>query len=106
MTQAQALFQSKREVKDRVSRVVNVMAIHYDQPTRTIRVFCNDGNVRVCRIDKLTDVNHGRQMWKHLEQCIENKWPVVFKAAGGFSPDKWFYDVETDLDFTNKDTPF
>ena len=106
MTATASLFTTKRtNVKDRTSRTVKVLAIHFDHATQSMRVFCNDGYTRECRIDRLTDREHGRRMWVHLKECINKGYDIMFVAAGGFSPDKWFYDMVT-ITETDSNIPF
>lgn len=88
-------FDTSRTGKDRISDPVTLEAMHYDQATSSIKVFCSDGNLRECRVQRLADREvGGRALWAKLQAAGKNKTPVQFIAAGGFSPDKWFYAVE------------
>jgi hypothetical protein len=91
---AEVKFTTTRTGKDRVSAATTIEAMHFDQATKTIKVFCADGNLRECRIERLTSVADGRDLWKKLQTHGRDKTEVKFVAAGGFSPDKWFYTVE------------
>jgi hypothetical protein len=78
---------------DRLSSPTTMMAATFDEKTREIRVFCQDGHTRRCKVDRLPNINVARGLWKKLTKIGGSK-PVVFVAAGGFSPDVWFYDVK------------
>jgi hypothetical protein len=88
-----ARFATKRTAPDRYSANVLIQAMHYDEPNKAIRVFCSDGLTRTCLVGRLADINDGRALWKALQAAGANKEEVCFIAAGGFSPDKWFYDI-------------
>ena len=88
-------FDTSRTGQDRVSKPVTIDAMHYDQATSSIKVFCSDGNLRECRVQRLNGKEEaGRVLWKQLAAAGKAKSPVQFVAAGGFSPDKWFYQVQ------------
>ena len=87
-------FNTSRTGKDRVSAPVKIEAMHFDDSTKSIKVFCSDGNLRECRTARLPDLEAGRQLWRKLQKAGKEKQEVSFTAAGGFSPDKWFYTVE------------
>jgi hypothetical protein len=87
-------FDTRRTGKDRVSSEVTIEAMHFDDATRSIKVFCSDGNLRECRVQRLPSLEHGRTLWKRLQEIGKEKKSISFVAAGGFSPDKWFYTVE------------
>ena len=93
LTSKQQAFTTKRTGADRTSAVVNLKAMHYDEATKSIKVFCDDGKMRECRVARLTNEDAGRVLWKTLQQCGKDGIGVKFVAAGGFSPDRWFYDV-------------
>lgn len=91
-------FNTSRTGKDRVSAPVKIEAMHFDDSTKSIKVFCSDGCLRECRINRLPSVEHGRALWRKLQAFGKAQQEVCFTAAGGFSPDKWFYtatDVST-----------
>jgi len=87
-------FRVRRAVADKTSAPVVVSAIHFDEKIRQIQVFCSDGNVRKCNVDRLPTIETGRMLWKLLQTVGKKQTTVVFKAAGGFSPDTWFYTIE------------
>lgn len=88
-------FTVKRtNVADKKSGVTKALAMHFDEETRSIKVLCQDGKLRECKVDRLTDINAGRQMFMDLKTYIEKGQMVKFVAAGGFDPNKWFYTVE------------
>lgn len=88
------VFNTSRTGKDRMSSPVQVEYMHYDEVTKSIKVVGSDGNLRECRTERLPSLEHGRVLWKKLAQAGKNKTSIQFVAAGGFSPDKWFYDFE------------
>jgi len=92
--EATVAFTTSRSGKDRVSAPVTLEAMHFDDTTKSIKVFCSDGNLRECRVERLPSIEVGRKLWTKLQQIGEAKREVTFIAAGGFSPDKWFYTVE------------
>jgi len=88
------VFDTSRSGKDRGSAPVKIEAMHFDDSTKSIKVFCSDGNLRECRVNRLPSIEHGRQLWRNLQALGKAGKEVTFTAAGGFSPDKWFYTVE------------
>lgn len=78
----------------RLSEPMQIVAVHYNEASREIRVVGEDANVRVCKIDRLTSINAARELWKALIEAKNSTREVQFKAAGGFSPDRWFFDIE------------
>ena len=84
-------FDTSRKGQDRVSAAVTIEAMHFDDTAKSIKVFCSDGNLRECRVNRLPSVEHGRVLWRQLQAAGKAKQEISFKAAGGFSPDKWFY---------------
>ena len=87
-------FNTSRTGKDRMSAEVKVEYMHFDEVTKSIKVVGSDGNLRECRTERLPSLEHGRLLWKKLAKAGKEKATVQFVAAGGFSPDKWFYDIE------------
>jgi hypothetical protein len=75
------------------SEPMNIVALHYDQSQRQIRAVGADGNVRVCKIDRLQSINHARTLWAMLQGAKRAGTIISFMAAGGFSPDRWFFDI-------------
>jgi len=86
-------FNTSRTGADKVSAPVLIEAMHYDDSAKSIKVFCSDGHLRECRVARLPSVEHGRTLWRQLQEIGKSKSQVQFKAAGGFSADKWFYTV-------------
>lgn len=70
-----------------------IVAIHYNNATREIRVVGDDTNVRVCKIDRLPSIEFARELYSTLKACKESGEIICFQAAGGFSPNKWFCDI-------------
>lgn len=93
VAQAKA-FDTSRKGQDRMSAAVTIEAMHFDDVSKSIKVFCSDGNLRECRVNRLPSVEHGRALWKQLQSFGKAKQAIRFTAAGGFSPDKWFYTAE------------
>ncbi|HRV01118.1 MAG TPA: hypothetical protein P5539_05445 [Mesotoga sp.] len=87
-------FKTTRTGRDRVSAKVTIQAMHFDQASKSIKVFCSDGNLRECRVARLPSLEVGRQLWRQLQEIGKAGAELSFVAAGGFSPDKWFYTVE------------
>jgi len=83
-----------QNVADKVSEPTTILAMHFDETLRQIRVFCADGQTRKCNVDRLPNIETGRALWVLLQTIGKKQTPVKFKAAGGFSPDVWFYTVE------------
>jgi len=70
-----------------------IVAIHYNDKTREIRVVGEDTNVRVCKIDRLPSIEFARELYATLKACKESGKIICFQAAGGFSPNKWFCGI-------------
>ena len=88
------VFNTSRTGQDRMSKAVTVEYMHYDEMTKSIKVVGSDGALRECRTERLPSLDHGRALWKKVAQAGKEKKSIQFVAAGGFSPDKWFYDIE------------
>jgi hypothetical protein len=88
-------FTTKRTGIDRTSAPVTISAIHYDEANKAIRVFGSDGNLRTCLVSRLASIEDGRALWTRLQSAGKAHTEVQFVAAGGFSPDRWFYDITT-----------
>lgn len=88
---APAKFDTKRpNVADKVSKAVTILAVSANEETREILVFCSDNKTRRCKIDRLA--GEPNELWKRLKEAGKAETEVRFRAAGGFSPDTWFYD--------------
>ena len=94
------VFRTSRTGADRLSKPVQLIACHFDEKARAIRVFCSDGLTRQCNIERLPSIEHARSLWKALQEAGKNNLPVKLVAAGGFSPDRWFYNIEVVADET------
>lgn len=70
-----------------------IVAIHYSDTTREIRVVGEDTNVRVCKIDRLPSIEFARELYSTLKTVKNAQVDICFMAAGNFSPDKWFCDI-------------
>lgn len=93
-TQAHPVFNTKRTAADKVSAKTTMLAVHFDDKAKAIKVFCADGHTRQCNIDRLPSLEYGRQLWKTINEYGQKGLEVQFTAAGGFSPDRWFFDVQ------------
>jgi len=61
----------------------------------TVVAKCDDGNYRSCHLWKYSDNPDIRlEFVKILARIKNEKRTVVFEAAGGFSPDRWFSSFE------------
>jgi len=93
--QQQAVFKTARpQLADRLSSPVTLMALTFDEGNREIRVFASDSKMRRCKVDRLPSIEYARTLWTRLQKAGTAGKNVVFVAAGGFSPDTWFYDVK------------
>jgi hypothetical protein len=45
-------------------------------------------------------LDDARQLWKRLQTAGQAGVYVKFIAAGGFSPDRWFYTIEESVNET------
>jgi hypothetical protein len=89
-----AAFTTSRKGADRKSSPVTMLDARYEEATQSIKVFCSDGKLRECRVERLTSKDDARALWSAIQKAGKAKAPVVFVAAGGFTPDRWFYTIE------------
>ena len=78
---------------DRLSGEVRINFLEYDEPTRTIVAIGTDGRKRQCRIDNFENTEVLRELTRKLQLAYDENQLVQFIAAGGNSPDIWFYDI-------------
>jgi hypothetical protein len=90
----QTVFRVRRHVKDRVSQPVALQALHFDKKDREIRVFGADGLTRKCKVDRLPSLDDARALWTKLQEVGKAGKEIQFVAAGGYSPDSWFYTIK------------
>jgi hypothetical protein len=76
------------------SAPTKVLMIQFKEETRSLRIMCEDGNIREMRVDRAPSLEYAREVLDRLKKAYKNKTPVVFMAAGGFSADKWFFNIE------------
>jgi hypothetical protein len=88
-----AAFTTTRKGADRMSDAVTMLDARYEEETQTIKIFSSDGKLRECRIERLPSKEHAKALWKTIQSAGKAKTPVKFVAAGGFSPDRWFYQI-------------
>ena len=77
----------------RYSEPMYIVAVHYDKTTNEIRAVGEDANVRVCKVGRM-DINEARKLWTRLQEAKASSTEIKFCAAGGFSPNKWFFDIQ------------
>lgn len=75
------------------SEPCTIVACHFNEATREIRAVGDDTNVRICKIDRLQSIEHARTLWKILQGATNEGTLITFMAAGGFNPDRWFFDI-------------
>jgi hypothetical protein len=100
--QAEQNFTDKKEVvfscrapqaATKYSEPQAILLVQKDIAKREIRVIGEDGNVRVCKVDRLPSTQYANELYATLKAAKDSETVVCFMAAGGFSPDKWFYDI-------------
>ena len=89
-----AAFRVRKDVADKVSSPVTILALHFDEKARQIRVFGSDGLTRKCNVDRLPDTKAAKALWVNLQKIGKAQTEISFVAAGGYSPDVWFYTVK------------
>jgi len=67
------------------SAPVTIVTCHYNETTREIKAVGSDGNVRVCKIDRLESIEHARQLWTLLKGVHMAGMEIMFASAGGFT---------------------
>jgi hypothetical protein len=87
-------FRVRKQIEDRMSDPVVLKAIHFDQKTREIRAFGSDGMTRKCKVDRLPSLEEGRALFRKLQELGKAQKKFQFIAAGGYSPNVWFYTVK------------
>jgi len=92
---AKVPFVTARPGQTRLSEVVKLKGLHYDENRREIRAFGSDGKLRVCQVARLTgEAEQARVLWKKLSEAGRGKKDIQFMAAGGFNPNQWFFDIK------------
>jgi hypothetical protein len=89
-----AAFTTSRKGADRKSSPVTMLDARYEEATQSIKIFCSDGKLRECRVERLASKEVARELWTTIQKLGKAKAPVTFVAAGGFTPDRWFYTIE------------
>ncbi len=79
--------------EDRKSLPVQITELVFNEKTRSIQVTCSDNKLRQCRIDRLVDDAAVKSLSKRLQSAYDKGANVCFLAAGGFSPEVWFYNI-------------
>jgi hypothetical protein len=80
-------------VADRYSDTVRIAGLSFDHGRRAIVALGSDGKTRLCLVDRLPSLEVGRGLWTQLATAANEGKDVQFIAAGGFSPDTWFYAI-------------
>ena len=103
-------FDTKFIAPDRSSKPVKLVGLSYDKATKEIKAVGSDSKIRICKVNRLTNIEDGRQLWKDLVQYGNDGMTFQFVSAGGFSPDSWFYKIELVADevveLNDEGTPF
>jgi hypothetical protein len=86
-------FQTSRSGPVRLSIPHTIISGTFDSTMREIQVFSEDGRIHRCKVDRLPDAEAGRTLWKKLVAAQKKGLEIRFKAAGGFSPETWFFDI-------------
>ena len=87
-------FRTRYNTSDKLSAVTTVAGVSFNETTREILALGEDGRVRRCKIDRMPSLQDARNLWQQLVIAHNNDRPVQFVAAGGFSPDSWFYALK------------
>lgn len=87
-------FETKFIAPDRLSKPVKLIGLQYDKATKELKAVGDDNKIRVCKIDRLADIEDGRKLWADLVKYGKEGMSFQFVSAGGFSPDSWFYRIE------------
>lgn len=90
--------------KDKLSAPVGIEMMNFIKSQDktligSIMVWGTDGKARECKIDRLHQNKEqaaliGRALWAKCAKAGKEGTVIRFRAAGGFSPDRWFYTVE------------
>ena len=88
-------FVTTRRGATTISAPTQILALNWAEAQRQIQVVCTDGNIRKCNVDRLPNLNVARNLWDRLVKAQKGEEVVHFLAAGGFSPDRWFYTIES-----------
>ena len=87
-------FNTTRRGATTISAPTQILALNWAEGQRQIQVVCTDGNIRKCNVDRLPNLNVARNLWDKLVKAQKGEDVIHFMAAGGFSPDRWFYTIE------------
>jgi len=90
---------STPKLADKLSAPVQVTMMTYDKDSGSIRAWGSDMKMRECKVARLHDdpeqaVRIGRALWAAVAKAGKEKAVIRFRAAGGFSADRWFYTIE------------
>lgn len=86
-------FLTTRAGPVRLSIPHTIVSGTFDSTMREIQVFTENGKIHRCKVDRLPDAEAGRALWKKLVAAQKKETSIRFKAAGGFSPETWFFDI-------------
>ena len=93
-------FITKRQGETRKSEAVKLKSMMFDRESGEIRVFDMDDTMRRLKVERLAKGDPAKAkklataLWEKLAKAGKDKTEVIFVAAGGFSPDVWFCNVE------------
>jgi len=79
--------------EDRKSLPVTIVALVFNENTRSIEATGSDNRMRQCRIDRMSDQKMVQNITKQLQTAYNNGTKVCFIAAGGNDPAVWFYNL-------------
>ena len=76
------------------SAPMQIIKPHFNEERREIEVLGDDGNIRVCKVDRLPELEDGRMLWKKLQKALKSTDEFRFMTAGGNDTNRWFFDIE------------
>jgi hypothetical protein len=79
--------------EDRKSLPVQIVELAFNERTRSIEVTGSDNRKRQARVDRFANEADLKSLTKRLQSAYDKGTNVSFIAAGGFSPDVWFYNI-------------
>jgi hypothetical protein len=79
---------------DRASQPTVIVALKFNEVTRSIEATCSDRRLRQVRIDRLDSDRAIELLTKALQVAMDTKQEVQFIAAGGADPAVWFYNIK------------
>jgi len=98
-TPAATFRTSTPKLADKLSAPMTITMMTWDEASRSIRVWGSDQKMRECKVARLHDdieqaTRIGRALWAQVAKAGKAEKVIRFRAAGGFSADRWFYTIE------------